>query len=79
MEDDGRKEEDHEDDGSKESYKGGSWKIITEWRRITMMPRMDRTFSDMLRLPCVIAQVTGEAHSLNHLRCSSGVLQRCYG
>ena len=35
--------------------------------------------SDILRLPCVIAQVTGEAYSLYRLQCSSGVLQRCYG
>ena len=28
------------------------------------IPRIDRTCSDMLRLPCVIVQITGEHHSL---------------
>ena len=42
------------------------------------IPRIDRTCSDMLLLPCVIVQITGEHHSLYRLRCSSGVLQRCY-
>ena len=42
------------------------------------IPRIDRTCSDMLRLPCVIVQISGEHHSLYRLRCSSGVLQRCY-
>ena len=40
--------------------------------------RIDRTCSDMLRLSCVIVQITGEHHSLYRLRCSSGVLQRFY-
>ena len=42
------------------------------------IPRIGRTCSDMLRLPCVVIQVTGEAHSLYHLQCTSGVFQRCY-
>ena len=42
------------------------------------IPRIDRTCSDMLCLPCVIVQISGEHHSLYRLRCSSGVLQRCY-
>ena len=42
------------------------------------IPRIDRTCSDMLRLPCVIVQISGEHHSLYRLRCSSGVHQRCY-
>ena len=42
------------------------------------IPCIDRTCSDMLRLPCVIVQISGEHHSLYRLRCSSGVLQRCY-
>ena len=35
------------------------------------IPRIGRTCSDMLRLPCVIVPITGEHHS-------PGVLQRCY-
>ena len=41
------------------------------------IPRIDRTCSDMLCLPYVIVQITGEHYSLYRLRCSSGVLQRC--
>eukprot|EP00731_Ephydatia_muelleri_P010267 Em0005g853a len=42
------------------------------------IPCIDRTCSDMLCLPCVIVQISGDHHSLYRLRCSSGVLQRCY-
>ena len=42
------------------------------------IPCIDRTCSDMLCLPCAIVQISGDHHSLYRLRCSSGVLQRCY-
>lgn len=42
------------------------------------IPRIDRTATDVHRLPCVIVQVVGKTQDMYRLRCSSGVLDRCY-
>ena len=41
------------------------------------IPRIDRSCTDLLRLPCIVVEVVGKAQSL-HLYCKSGVIQRCY-
>ena len=42
------------------------------------IPRIDRTATDVHRLPCVIVQVVGKTQDMYRLRCTSGVLDRCY-
>ena len=42
------------------------------------IPRIDRSPTDVHRLPCVIVQVVGKAQSMYRLHCTSGVLDRCY-
>eukprot|EP00731_Ephydatia_muelleri_P035403 Em0120g9a len=42
------------------------------------IPRIDRSCTDLLRLPCIVVEVVGKAQSLHRLRCKSGVIQRCY-
>ena len=42
------------------------------------IPRIDRTATDVHRLPCVIVKVVGKAQDMYRLRCSSGVLHKCY-
>ena len=41
------------------------------------IPRIDRTATDVHRLPCIIVQVVGKTQDMYRLRCSSGVLDRC--
>ena len=40
--------------------------------------RIDRSCTDLLRLPCIVAEVVGKPQSLHRLCCKSGVIQRCY-
>ena len=42
------------------------------------IPRIDRASTDPNRLPCIIVQVIGTARAMYHLRCKSGVLNKCY-
>ena len=42
------------------------------------IPRIDRTATDVHRLPCATVQVVGKAQDMYRLRCSSGVLNKCY-
>ena len=42
------------------------------------IPRIDRSCTDLLRLPCIVVKVVGKAQSLHRLHCKSGVIQRCY-
>ena len=42
------------------------------------IPRIDRTATDVPRLPCVIVKVTGKMLDLYRLRCCFGVLDKCY-
>ena len=42
------------------------------------IPRIDRAATDLQRLPCVVVMVTGKAQMMYRLRCSYGVLNRCY-
>ena len=40
--------------------------------------RIDRAATVLQRLPCVVVMVTGKAQMMYRLRCSYGVLNRCY-
>ena len=42
------------------------------------IPRIDRSSTDLQRLPCVIVQVLGKAQTMYRLRCKYGVLQTCF-
>ena len=42
------------------------------------IPRIDRTATDVHRLPCVIVKVAGKRQDMYRLKCCSGVLDRCY-
>lgn len=42
------------------------------------IPRIDRTCTDVQRLPCIVIQVVGRSRDMYRLRCKSGVLDRCY-
>ena len=42
------------------------------------MPRIDRASTDLQRLACVVVDIVGKAQCVYCLRCSTGVIQRCY-
>ena len=42
------------------------------------IPRIDRSATDVHRLPCVIVKVAGKTQDMYRLRCCSGVLDKCY-
>ena len=42
------------------------------------IPRIDRSSTDLQRLPCVIVEVIGKAQSMYRLRCKFGILQTCF-
>ena len=42
------------------------------------VPRIDRTSTDLSRIPCVVVQRVGKAQDLYRLRCKSGVLSSCF-
>ena len=42
------------------------------------VPRIDRTCTDLPRIPCVVVQRVGKAQELYRLRCKSGVLSNCF-
>ena len=42
------------------------------------VPRINRTCTDVSRIPCVVVEIVGKAKDLYHLRCESRVLKsRC--
>ena len=45
---------------------------------IVRISRIDWASTDPNRLPCMIVQVIGAACAMYHLRCKSGVLNKCY-
>lgn len=42
------------------------------------IPCIDRTSTDLQRLPCVVVQVVGKTQEMYRLRCKYGVLQSCF-
>ena len=42
------------------------------------IPRIDRTATDLQRLPCIIVEVIGKAQSMYRLRCKHGVISTCF-
>ena len=42
------------------------------------IPRIDRTSTDISRVPCVVVEVVGKAKDLYRLRCRSRVLSVCF-
>ena len=42
------------------------------------IPRIDRSSTDLQRLPCIIVEVIGKAQSMYRLRCKFGILQTCF-
>jgi len=42
------------------------------------IPRIDRTSTDLQRLPCVVVQVTGKSQEMYRLRSKYGVLRSCF-
>ena len=41
------------------------------------VPWIDRTSTDVSRIPCVVVEIVGKARDLYRLRCGSGVLKSC--
>lgn len=42
------------------------------------IPRIDRSSTDLHRLPCVVVEVVGKSQAMYRLRCKYGVLKTCF-
>ena len=42
------------------------------------IPRIDRTSTDLQRMPCIVVEAVGKAQAVYCLRCKGGALNACY-